>query len=291
MICELCPRLCRALRDEDHGEGLCGAPASPRIARAALHMWEEPCISCTRGSGTIFFSGCSLGCVYCQNYALSHDNFGKTITMERLYDIMRSLAGQGAHNINLVTPTHYAHLIPDLAAHKPEGLPLVYNTAGYERVETLRMLKGSVDVYLTDLKYRSSRLSERLSAAPDYFERACAAIREMYEQTGPARFDADGMLVRGVIVRHMTLPGYSADSLNVLKYCASQLPDGILYSIMAQYTPCGEAVHMPPLDRRLTPAEYLRVRHFVQTQDFTGYMQELSSAKEEYIPPFDLTGV
>lgn len=291
MICALCPRMCGAVRDAEHGEGYCGAPEAPRIARAALHMWEEPCISGTRGSGTIFFSGCSLGCLYCQNWSVSHLNFGKTVSIDRLIEIMRELAQQGAHNINLVTPTHYAHLVPELAAHKPSGLPIVYNTSGYERVETLRLLSGSVDIYLTDLKYRSARLSEKLSDAPDYFEYASKAILEMYAQTGPAVFDEDGMLVRGVIVRHMTLPGYSADSLNVLRYCAENLPDGILYSIMSQYTPCGPAAQMPPLNRRLTAAEYLRISHFVRMQDFTGYMQELSSAKEEYIPPFDLSGV
>ena len=291
MICTLCPRMCGALRDETHGEGYCGAPESPRLARAALHMWEEPCISGTRGSGTIFFSGCSLGCLYCQNYAVSHENFGKTVSLDRLFAIMQELADKGAHNINLVTPTHYAHLVPELAKHKPQGLPIVYNTSGYERVETLRTLKGSVDIYLTDLKYFSSRLSEKLSDAPDYFSVARRAIEEMYAQTGPAVFDDDGMLVRGVIVRHMTLPGYSADSLKVLRYCADALPDGILYSIMSQYTPCGPAAKMPPLDRRLNATEYLRISHFVRMQDFTGYMQELSSAKEEYIPPFDLSGV
>ena len=291
MICTLCPRACGALRDAQHGEGYCGAPALPRLARAAIHMWEEPCISGTRGSGTIFFSGCSLGCVYCQNYSVSHGNYGKTVQMARMYEIMDELAAQGAHNINLVTPTHYAHLIPDLARHKPAGLPLVYNCAGYERIETLQTLSGAVDVYLTDLKYISSRVSSRCSDAADYFLYAAPAIQEMITQTGPAVFDDDGLLIRGVIVRHLVLPGFSADSLRVLRWCAENLPDGIVYSIMAQYTPCGSAVNMPPLNRRLNAAEYRRIRQFVEYQDFTGYIQELSSAKEEYIPPFDLSGV
>ena len=149
--CSQCPRRCGALRNDTEGFGICGAPALPRIARAALHMWEEPCISGTRGSGTIFFSGCCLGCTFCKNYSLSHENFGKTVSMERLYEIMQELARQGAHNINLVTPTHFAHLIPDIAAHKPEGLPLVYNCSGYESVDTLRAIAGCVDIYLTDL--------------------------------------------------------------------------------------------------------------------------------------------
>ena len=291
MTCTLCPRACAALRDDDHGDGYCGAPALPRLARAALHMWEEPCISGTRGSGAIFFTGCSLGCLYCQNYAVSHENFGKTVTVARLYEIMHELAGQGAHNINLVTPTHYAHLIPDLARHKPAGLPLIYNCAGYEKTQTLRALAGAVDVYLTDLKYVSPLVSARCSDAADYFTYAAAAVREMYAQTGPAVFNADGLLTRGVIVRHLVLPGLSADSLRVLRWCAENLPDGIVYSIMSQYTPCGPAADTPPLNRRLSAAEYRRIRQFVEYQDFAGYMQELSSAKEEYIPPFDLTGI
>lgn len=291
MTCTLCPRACGALRDDVHGEGYCGAPALPRLARAALHMWEEPCISGTRGSGTIFFSGCSLGCVYCQNYPVSHGNYGKTVPLSRLYAIMYELAAQGAHNINLVTPTHYAHLVPDLARHKPEELALVYNTSGYERMETLQTLAGSVDVYLSDLKYLSARVSKRYSDAADYFVYAGAAIREMYAQTGPAVFNDEGLLIRGVIVRHLVLPGLSADSLNVLRWCAENLPDGVVYSIMAQYTPSGRAAHIPPLDRRLSGAEYRRIRQFVEYQDFSGYMQELSSAKEEYIPPFDLSGI
>lgn len=291
-ICSLCPRRCAAKRTDDTGDGYCHAPALPRLARAALHHWEEPCISGTRGSGTIFFSGCSLGCLYCQNYHISHACYGKTVPLERLSGIMQELAAQGAHNINLVNPTHYAHLLPYLKAHVPEGLPIVYNTGGYDAVETLRGIDGCVDIYLTDLKYFSARLSEKYSDAADYFYHATNAIQEMYRQTGPVVYDAEGILRRGVIVRHLVLPGYSADSLNVLKYCRDTLPDGILYSIMAQYTPMGEAVHMPPLDRRLTAAEYHRITKFIAGEErFTGYIQELSSAKEEYVPPFDLTGI
>ena len=290
--CTQCPRQCAARRTDNLGEGYCRAPALPRLARAALHHWEEPCISGTRGSGTIFFSGCPLGCIYCQNYALSHDCYGKTVPLERLFAIMQELAAQGAHNINLVNPTHYAHLLPEIKEHAPAGLPIVYNTGGYDAVETLSGIEGCVDVYLTDLKYLSPRLSLKYSDAADYFERATTAILEMYRQTGPAVYDGDGLLRRGVVVRHLVLPGYSADSINVLKYCRSHLPDGVLYSIMAQYTPMGKAAHTPPLNRRLTAAEYHRVERFVAGDEhFIGYMQELSSAQEEYVPPFDLTGV
>lgn len=291
ILCNICPRRCSALRDDDHGEGYCGAPAGARIARAALHMWEEPCISGTQGSGTIFFSGCNLGCVFCQNYEVSHNNFGKTVAMERLYEIMDELASQGAHNINLVTPTHYAHLIPDIAAHKPKDLPLIYNCSGYESEETLRSIAGCIDIYLTDLKYFSHHVSQRYSDAADYFDCASKAISEMYRQVGPAVFDDEGLMKRGLIVRHMVLPGHSADSLKVLDYCINTLPDGVIYSIMSQYTPYGDAKKMTPLNRRLNASEYLRIKHFVEYTDIIGYMQELSSAKEEYIPPFDLTGV
>lgn len=289
-ICTQCPRKCGARRDDTSGEGYCHAPALPRLARAALHHWEEPCISGTRGSGTIFFSGCSLGCLYCQNYALSHEGFGKTVPLDRLWEILAELEAAGAHNINLVNPTHYAHLLPEIRRHTT--LPIVYNTGGYDSAETLRGIEGCVDIYLTDLKYRSPLLSAKYSDAPDYFDCAAGAIEEMFRQTGPAAYDGDGLLRRGVIVRHLVLPGYTADALRVLSWCRDHLPDGVLYSIMAQYTPMGEAVHMPPLDRRLSPAEYRRVVRFVEGEEcFTGYMQELSSAREEYVPPFDLTGV
>ena len=289
-ICTQCPRKCGARRDDTSGEGYCHAPALPRLARAALHHWEEPCISGTRGSGTIFFSGCSLGCLYCQNYALSHEGFGKTVPLDRLWEILAELEAAGAHNINLVNPTHYAHLLPEIRRHTT--LPIVYNTGGYDSAETLRGIEGCVDIYLTDLKYRSPLLSAKYSDAPDYFDCAAGAIEEMFRQTGPAAYDGDGLLRRGVIVRHLVLPGYTADALRVLSWCRDHLPDGVLYSIMAQYTPMGEAVHMPPLDRRLSPAEYRRVVRFVEGEEcFTGYMQELSSAREEYVPPFDLTGI
>ena len=289
-VCSQCPRACAARRNDVGGEGYCRAPALPRLARAALHHWEEPCISGTRGSGTIFFSGCSLGCSYCQNYALSHEGFGRTVSLERLFAILGELEAQGAHNINLVNPSHYAHLLPDIRTHT--NLPIVYNTGGYDSVATLRKIEGCVDVYLSDLKYRSSLLSGRYSDAPDYFEKASAAIREMFRQTGPAVYNKEGILLRGVIVRHLALPGYTADSLQVLKYCRDHLPDGLLYSIMAQYTPMGKAADHPPLDRRLSPAEYRRISDFVSGEEcFTGYMQELSSAQEEYVPSFDLTGI
>ena len=230
-ICTQCPRKCGARRDDTSGEGYCHAPALPRLARAALHHWEEPCISGTRGSGTIFFSGCSLGCLYCQNYALSHEGFGKTVPLDRLWEILAELEAAGAHNINLVNPTHYAHLLPEIRRHTT--LPIVYNTGGYDSAETLRGIEGCVDIYLTDLKYRSPLLSAKYSDAPDYFDCAAGAIEEMFRQTGPAAYDGDGLLRRGVIVRHLVLPGYTADALRVLSWCRDHLPDGVHFIVTA----------------------------------------------------------
>ena len=201
MICHLCPRDCGALRTETEGRGVCGMPAAPVLARAALHRWEEPPISGTRGSGAIFFSGCSLKCAFCQNEPISQDGFGKPVTMARLREICGELIAQGAHNINLVNPTHYAHVIGELL-EQPLPVPVVWNTGGYESIKTLQSLRGKVDVYLPDLKYVDSPPAARYSKAPDYPEVAKAAILEMVRQTGPCRFDGEGILQRGVIIRH-----------------------------------------------------------------------------------------
>ena len=205
MICNLCPRRCGALRTESSGEGYCRMPEVPVLARAALHQWEEPPISGTRGSGTVFFSGCSLGCVFCQNEKISHQDFGKAVTVERLREICEDLIAQGAHNINFVNPTHYAHVIAKLL-EKPLGVPVVYNSGGYEKVETLRALEGKIDIYLPDLKYLAPDTAKRYSLAQDYPDVACAAIREMVRQTGPVVLE-DGLLKRGVVIRHLILPG------------------------------------------------------------------------------------
>ena len=206
-ICTLCPRQCRAERTETQNKGgYCGMPASPVLARAALHYGEEPCISGTRGSGTVFFSGCSLGCVFCQNESISHKRQGKAVTPQRLADIFRELEQAGAHNINLVNPTHYAISIHKAVELYRPNIPIVYNTSGYERVETLKGLEGLVDIYLPDCKYVDSALSASLSGAADYFNFASAAIREMVRQTGPVLLDGDGMMQKGTIVRHLVLP-------------------------------------------------------------------------------------
>jgi len=292
-ICSQCPRRCGALRRAEDGDGFCRMGALPRLARAALHHWEEPCISGTRGSGTVFFSGCALGCVFCQNYSVSHDGFGRMVSVSRLREIFDGLVAQGAHNINLVNPTHWAHACIEALEIAPRlPVPVVYNTGGYDSTETLRRLEGLVDIYLPDLKYIDSGLSARYSGAGDYFEHASRAILEMCRQTGPAQYDGEGLLRRGVMVRHLILPGHVSESLRVLAWCREHLPPGVPLSVMSQYTPCGEARDMPPLNRRLKRREYDRVVDFLCDSGQTdGYVQELSSAKEEYIPPFDLEGV
>ena len=289
LICNLCPRRCGALRGEI-GAGRSGMGVQPRNARAAPHVDEEPVISGTRGSGAVFFSGCSLQCCFCQNFELSHHGFGKTVSVERLREIYFELIAQGVHNINLVNPTHFAHAV---RASLEGGLPVpvVWNSGGYERVETLRAMEGLVQVYLPDLKYISPRSAGRYSGAEDYFEYAAPALREMLRQTGPVELDEDGLIRRGVIVRHLILPGCAEESVQILDFIHDELP-GVWVSLMAQYLPFGEAAGVDELGRRLTQEEYDRVAdHLIELGLEDGFIQELSSSDEQYIPKFDLTGV
>lgn len=289
--CSLCPRQCTAKRNETVGNGLCGMPASPVVARAALHFGEEPCISGTHGSGTIFFSGCSLKCCFCQNHSISHKNEGKAITVERLAEIFKELEQAGAHNINLVNPGHYAvSVCQALQLYRPK-IPLVYNSSGYERVETLRMLEGLVDVYLPDCKYVDSSLSLALSGAEDYFSVASDAIREMARQTGKPQFDADGMMVKGTMVRHLVLPGHTKNSMQVLDWL-NTIKDSVWVSLMFQYTPCGDVSAHKELQRTLTRRECEKVWDYMDALGIVnGYVQDRKSAGTTMIPAFDLTGV
>lgn len=286
--CTLCPRRCGV--DRRVKTGFCGMGAMPRVARAALHFWEEPCISGARGSGAVFFSGCTLRCAYCQNYPISHEGQGQDISVRRLADIFKELEGQGAHNINLVTGTPFVPAVLDaLALYRP-GIPIVWNTSGYETLETLRLLDGAVDIYLPDLKHVSPRLSKLCAGAPDYFETASAAIREMCRQTGQPVFDAEGMMQKGVIVRHLILPGCTGDSIRVLDFIAENLPRGIPVSLMRQYTP-EPWCRIPGLDRRITDAEYARVFARFEALGLNGFTQEKEAADSAYTPEFDRTGV
>ena len=286
-ICRLCPRKCGALRGET-GAGVCRMGADPVIARAAPHFDEEPVISGTRGSGAVFFSGCSLRCRFCQNYGISHGGFGRRITVDELLGVYFSLIEQGVHNINLVNPTHFVEpILASLAGGLP--VPVVWNTGGYERASTLRRLAGKVQVYLPDLKYSQKALAGKLSAAPDYPPVAAAAIREMFRQTGPYELDGDGMLVKGVMIRHLVLPGELDNTFGVLDWIAESFrPGDVLVSLMGQYTPNG---HGGP-DRRLTEEEYRRACDYMAALGLLeGYTQELTSGSREYTPAFDGTGV
>ena len=278
-----------ARRDAQAGEGFCGLPATPVVARAGLHFWEEPCVSGARGSGAVFFSGCVLRCVYCQNHAISHENFGKPVSVERLREIFWELIGQGAHNINLVSPTPFAPAIREALA-EPLPVPVVWNTGGYERVETLRSLEGKVQVWLPDLKYVDSGLSRDLSGAADYFDAASAAIEEMVRQTGDYVLE-DGLLKKGVLIRHLMLPGRLENTKAVLDWVAETFrPGQVLLSLMAQYTPQPGAEGL--LSRRVTGAEYRAALRYMENLGITdGYCQDAASARAEYTPDFDLTGV
>ena len=288
-MCELCPRMCGA--DRENGErGICGANADVRVARVALHAFEEPCISGTRGSGTIFFSGCSLGCVFCQNRTISREAVGRDMDRRTLGKAMLALQEAGAHNINLVTATHVADRVAEaLSDVKPLlHIPVVYNTSGYERVETLRMLEGLVDVYLPDFKYASGALAEKYSSAPDYPEVADRAIAEMVRQTGPVVLDEDGMIVRGTVGRLLVLPSHRADAMAVLdRLAAVVLPSEIRVSLMSQYTP-EFALDTPyrELHRRVTRFEYESVIEYALSLGFDGYTQEKTSATAAYTPSF-----
>ena len=291
--CHLCPRGCGANRAA--GEtGYCGVDSRLRVARGALHFWEEPCISGTKGSGTVFFSGCPLGCRFCQNFEISARRFGKEITVDRLAEIFLELQQQGAHNINLVSPTQYVpHIIKALDRAKPQlAIPVVYNTGGFERVETLKRLEGYVDIWLPDAKYADSTRAKNYSAAENYPEAAFAAIAEMLRQAGKPEFFPDGTMRRGVIVRHLVLPGGMKDSFAVLERLAVlREKQDFLLSLMAQYTPYRKDECYSELNRRISTYEYRRVCEYAQQLGFEGFQQERSSAKEEYTPDFDLTGV
>ncbi|HUM59408.1 MAG TPA: radical SAM protein [Bacillota bacterium] len=292
--CRLCPRKCEV--DRTAGKtGFCRAPLKPKVARAALHFWEEPCLSGVQGSGTVFFSHCNLKCIFCQNYRISQEHFGREVDIPTLASIFRELEQQGAHNINLVSPTPY---IPQVAAAIKKArslgmrIPVVYNSNAYEETGALAQLEGLVDIYLPDLKYASQETADRFSGAPDYFTAASQAIREMYRQVGPPSFDTGGLMTGGLMIRHLILPGQLADTIQVLRWIAGNFPRDVYVSLMAQYFPTYRALQTPPLNRRLTTAEYNQaVDTLLQLGLESGYVQELSAADQCYVPNFDGTGV
>jgi len=289
MICDLCPRMCHAERRETDGDGRCGMGTKPMAARAALHFDEEPCISGSRGSGAIFFAGCPLGCVYCQNFDLSRGKIGKPVTDLRA--TMQSLIAQGAANINLVTGSHFIPAILD-ALKTPVPVPVLWNSSGYERVESLKALEGHVQIYLPDFKYVDEKGAQRYSDAPDYPKVAARALEEMARQVGTPVFDENGYMQRGMIVRHLVLPNRAAQSILALYWIRDHLPKGTMVSLMAQYTPCGCTGDYPEIDRPLLRREYDRVLDKMAALGMeNGFAQELTASSKSFIPAFDGTGI
>lgn len=288
--CVLCPRMCGA--DRAAGQtGFCGCTEQVRIARAALHFYEEPCLSGTRGAGTVFFAGCTLRCIYCQNAQISRKPVGRTVSVPELSDIFLDLQAQGAHNIDLVTPTHFSPQIAEAVKLARQGglhIPIVWNTGGYERPEVLEALADTVDVWMPDLKYMKPETARALSAAPDYPGAAKAALAEMFRQQPELVFDENGLLQKGVLTRILVLPGHAKEAADILRYLAETYEDRILISIMSQYTPMPQMADHPDLSRKITRREYDRVVSEALRLDLSNvYIQEGDVAKDSFIPPFE----
>lgn len=284
--CTLCPRECGVLRTEKEASGFCGLPSVMRIARIAPHLWEEPPISGKKGTGAVFFSGCTLRCVYCQNADISHRNAGREFTPRALADSLKRLVDLGMETVSLITSTPFIPRILDaLALYRPP-VPIVWNTSGYEKVETLKLLEGAVDVYLPDLKHYSAAMGRLCAAAPDYFEVTSAAIREMCRQCPGPRYSDTGIMTRGVLVRHLILPGLTSESCRLLTWVRDELPEGTPVSLMRQYIPYN-GVSIPGLDRKITDREYRRVRDHMRALGLPGYLQEPDSASADFVPVFN----
>lgn len=295
-VCNICPRHCNIERRETQNGsgqlGVCGMGRLPVVARAGIHHWEEPCISGTRGSGTVFFSGCNLKCCFCQNYKISTQGFGKEITVTRLREIYYELIEKGVHNINLVSPTHYIEAVAQSLC-EPLPVPVVYNSSGYESANALKQLDGKVQIYLPDFKYSDNDCAVRYSKADHYYGTAADAIYEMYRQVGSYRINDEGLLQSGVVIRHMILPNNIENTLGVIDWVADHFKNGeVLFSLMCQYVPCGKAADYPEINRVLTPEEYKRVEDYLFYSGIEdGFLQEQEAASCEFIPDFDLSGV
>lgn len=290
--CTLCPHNCKVNRSIGK-KGRCKCDDKLKIALASLHMYEEPCISGTNGSGTVFFTNCNLNCIYCQNYEISQLGKGKEISIEKLADIFLNEQSKGAHNINLVTPTMYVYQIIEsikIARNNGLNLPIIYNSNGYENIETIKLLNGYIDVYLPDLKYYTDELSKKYSNVNNYFKTATLAIKEMYNQVGNATFSEDGLIKKGIIIRHLVLPNHIQNTKNILKWIKNNMPDSIYISIMSQYFPTFKAKNDSLISRKITKKEYNEVLNFLYSLDLkNGYFQELGDHEEEYVPNFDLS--
>ena len=290
MICSICPRNCG--KDRSKSAGFCGTGERIKVARAAPHFWEEPPISGSRGSGAVFFSGCNLRCVYCQNEKICHGCYGMETGVDGLLKIFDNLVNLGVHNINLVTPSHYVPQIAQALEKFGSPVPVVYNTSSYEKAETLKMLEGLVDIYLPDIKYYDSAPALKYSSAADYFEKASAAVLEMYRQTGDLVTDGEGIAKKGIIIRHMVLPGNISQAVKVFSWVRENLSAETYISVMRQYTPYGKAKTLSPIDRELSAREYALVREKISALGFTNvFYQKKSSSGEIFIPDFNLEGV
>lgn len=296
-LCYVCPHRCGVDRPANMSDttgcfGSCGVGLAPIVARAGLHMWEEPIISGTKGSGTVFFSGCNLHCVFCQNYDISCKGFGKEITVERLKEIYHELIAQGAHNINLVTPTHFTEAVLQ-SLDEPLPVPVVYNTSGFETQDTLRRLKGKVQIYLPDLKYSDDMAAIKYSNAPYYFRIATEAIKEMYNQVGDYHINDSGIMTKGVIIRHLIMPGMPDNTKRIIDWVAANFKPGqVMFSLMHQYVPCGRANEYPEINRKVTDEEYKELENYLlQSTIEDGFVQEGDAACKDFIPCFDGTGV
>ena len=290
-ICSMCPRSCKV--DRKRCKGFCGMGDKLVVAKAFLHLWEEPCISGKNGSGTVFFSGCNMRCVYCQNYNISQEYFGREISQEQLVKIFMELQAKDAHNINLVSPSHFTLQIKQ-ALDNAKGLkiPEIYNSNGYDSVHSLRMLEGKIDVYLPDIRYFNDETALKYSSADKYFKTACEAVLEMYRQVGEPRFDDEGMIVKGLIIRHLIIPGHVDESKRILEWIRDNLPEGVYVSLMSQYTPYYRCESYPEINRHITRREYeIVLDYFYKIGLKNGYVQERDSACEDYIPDFNLEGI
>lgn len=290
-ICNACPRKCNVERNiGEFSRGFCKMPYNAVLARASLHLWEEPVISGERGSGAIFFSGCNLRCVFCQNYEISHENFGKQVSKSEFIDIVKNLENQGAHTINLVNPTHFVPFIKEVFSEYKPSVPVVYNTGGYDDVDSIRSLQGLIDVYLPDLKYFDSDVSKKYSNAENYFEKASKAVLEMQRQVGKSVIK-DGIMQKGMIIRHLVLPKNTDQSIKILRWIKDNLPIDTYISLMSQYVPYVKTEYKE-LNRRIVTAEYQKVIAEFERLGFeNGFMQERSSAQTDFIPKFDLSGI
>lgn len=291
--CNICPRFCNVVRDEE--KGYCRANNSIKAAKAFLHMWEEPCISGERGSGTVFFTGCNLRCVFCQNHDISQEGKGREITVDRLCEIFLELQDKKAHNINLVTPTHYTLQIREaLIKAKDLGLkiPVIYNSNGYERVDTLRLLEGLIDVYLPDIKYYDDKYSIKYSKAPRYFEYASKAVLEMYRQVGFPVFDSEGIIIKGLMIRHLMLPGLLFDSKKIVDFVLDNFPSDVYLNIMSQYTPMHIAKNYPEINKKIDRRHYEALIDYAVSKGLkNGYIQDYESSTTEYVPDFNFEGI